>query len=297
MAQKLLKISCLGQSSSQLVSPHRQMSVKSATADHADPPRNHVRWSRRDMELWEICPSISSPQADALAYPCPHPRPPSFLLHELLPYFLISPLSLYSPGYCSTAYDGQRELHVCPGGSFLVNMTDMLYGDTHRQKHGVTLVRGVASSVCLCLPCVSGQAMHVMMLAEGCTAAVPDQPFLPVARVAALWKKATTQTVSLKQNVAYAQLRKWHQTFLQSSALCGYSPWKPCKAKGFQTITYFHVETLQKSKETRRAMHIHTCRRLALLLLASVFQTKPWQRSQTICRIPFKRLFLKKQRW
>lgn len=43
MTLKLLKISCLGQSSSQLVSPHRQMSAKSATADHADPPYNHVR--------------------------------------------------------------------------------------------------------------------------------------------------------------------------------------------------------------------------------------------------------------
>lgn len=107
VAQQPLKISCLGQSLSQLVSPHRQMSAKSATADHADPPRNHVRWSRRDTELWEICPSIPSPQADAPAYPCPclpPAPPPSFLLapsflHELLPFLLISPLSLFPPGY------------------------------------------------------------------------------------------------------------------------------------------------------------------------------------------------------
>lgn len=43
VAQQPLKILRLGQSLSQLVSPQRQMSVKSATADHADSSRNHVR--------------------------------------------------------------------------------------------------------------------------------------------------------------------------------------------------------------------------------------------------------------
>lgn len=93
-AQKLLKISCLGRSLSQLVSPHRQMSVKSVTADHADPPRNHVRWSCRDMELWEICPSIPVPQADAPASSCPclPPAPP----HPLFATSVFIPPSLLS---------------------------------------------------------------------------------------------------------------------------------------------------------------------------------------------------------
>lgn len=89
VAQHTLKISCLGQSSSQLVSPHRQMSAKSATADHADPPRNHVRWSRCDTELWEICPSIPSPQADAPAYPGPGLPPAPKSLLPLLSFSLL----------------------------------------------------------------------------------------------------------------------------------------------------------------------------------------------------------------
>ena len=135
-------------------------------------------------------------------------------------------------------------------------------------------LRRAALLVCFCLPCAFGQVMHVIMLTEGRTDAVPDRPFLPMARVAALWKKGhRTNTASLKQNVAYAQLRKRHQTFLQSSALCGFSPWRPCEAKGFQTISRFRVETLQQRKKKKReALHIHTRRGLTQrLLLASVF--------------------------
>lgn len=61
-----------------------------------------------------------------------------------------------------------------------------------------------------------------------------------------------TNTASLKHNVAYAQLRKPHQTFLQSSALCGFSLWRPCEAKCFQTISRFHVETLHTKKEEKK---------------------------------------------
>ena len=63
-----------------------------------------------------------------------------------------------------------------------------------------------------------------------------------------------TNIASLKHNVAYAQLWKLHQTFLQSSALRGFSLWGPCEAKHFQTISRSHTETLH-SNETRGALH------------------------------------------
>lgn len=87
VAEEPLKVLCLEQSLSQLVSPRRQMSAKSATADHADPPvitcydpavtrssGKYVRQyrCRRQMHQHPL-PMLTT---------CPHPPPPpkSFLL-------------------------------------------------------------------------------------------------------------------------------------------------------------------------------------------------------------------------
>lgn len=198
-AQKLLKISCLGRSLSQLVSPHRQMSVKSVTADHADPPRNHVRWSCRDMELWEICPSIPVPQADAPASSCPclPPAPP----HPLFATSVFIPPSLLSCSLdlsikplpsrllCLTAYAflfDPFDPHISPTVSFPVyNMSGT--EDLLDLCCTASLVVVCVFFLFFCLPCAFGQVMHAMILTEGCTAAVPDRPFLRVATT--LWKR------------------------------------------------------------------------------------------------------------
>lgn len=68
-------------------------------------PCNHVLWSRRDTGLWEICPSVPLPQADAPASPAhAHHLPPQILPPPPVSCFLdlfINPLSLLVvPTWC-----------------------------------------------------------------------------------------------------------------------------------------------------------------------------------------------------
>lgn len=262
-AQNLLKISCLGQSLSQLVSPHRQMSVKSVTADHADPPRNHVRWSCRDMELWEICPTIPVPQADAPASSCPclPPAPPHplfatsvFISPSLLSCSLdLSIKPLPSRLLCLTAYAflfDPFDPHISPTVSFPVyNMSG---------TEDLLDLCCTASLVVVCVFFVCFFA-YLVLLARSCMPWCSQRAaqLLSLTGPSSAWpqlceKGHHTNTASLKHNVAYAQLRKPHQTFLQSSALCGFSLWRPCEAKCFQTISRFHVETLHTKKEEEK---------------------------------------------
>lgn len=135
-------------------------------------------------------------------------------------------------------------------------------------------MRRAALLVCFCWPCVFGQVMHVIMLTEGQTAAVPDQPFLPMARVAALWKRPPHKHSLPKTECGICSTKEAASNILAELSSMWLLSMKPLRGKRFPNNFPLSCWNLawkkKKKKKTRGALHIHTCRRASTVAAASL---------------------------